>query len=357
MAKVLYDYQGFIQRIGGVSRYCLELITGLSNGFEAVLPNIWSDNLYLKERKLPHRSFLSNNRKSIKYNAYKALNMAQSIGYLRMSDYDIFHPLFYNPYFVGHTKKPVVTTIHDLNFDRFPSMLPSSELVSHRIKQICDRSDVIITVSDETKYDLMKYHKIPEKKIQTVYLGMNQELITVNKPRIHEKEYLLYIGARGGYKNFPTFLKGFSLLRDDIDLVCTGTSFNPEEKGLIGNLGIEKRVYQQFVSDADLYNLLYYAEGFVYPSLGEGFGIPILEAFRSDCPCFVSDIMCFHEVAGDAAFYFNQTDADSIAKTITDGLSDSQALLEKCHKGQEQLKKFTWEKTLRETEEIYRKLV
>lgn len=355
--KVLYDYQGFIQRIGGVSRYSVELIRNLSNGFEPVLPKILSDNVYLKESGIPHYSFFSSNRKPLKYNIYKALNMIQSMAYLRLSDFDIFHPLFIRPYYIGHVKKPVVVTVYDMNHDRFPTMLPKAEIVQKKEKKSCERADAIITISEETKRDLIKYHNISEEKIHVVYLGCDQELINVEKKRIHEKEYILYIGGRSGYKNFATFLKGFSLLKGNIDLVCTGVPFNQSELSLIRHLGLQNRIYQQFVSDEELNNLLCHAIAFVYPSLGEGFGIPLLESFRCSCPCFASDILCFHEVAGDAAMYFNPNDADDIAHVIEKGLSDKTQLEWMKQQGIIQLRKFTWEKTARGTENVYRKLV
>jgi glycosyltransferase involved in cell wall biosynthesis len=355
--KVLYDYQGFTQRIGGVSRYSLELMNNLSPDIIPILPKIWSDNVYLSECHVTHNSFMGANSKSWKYDCYKALNIAQSLYHLHKDDYDVFHPLFYNPYFCNHTNKPVVVTVYDLNFDKFPSMLPNANAVSKRMKKSCSRAQKIIAISDETKIDLIKYHNVPEEKIVTIYLGMNQDLIKVEKDRIQRDPYILYIGARNGYKNFHNFLRGFSLLKGDVNLVCTGMPFNEQEKTLINKLGITKRVFQKFVTDDELYNLLYYAEAFVYPSLGEGFGVPILEAFRCSCPCFVSDIMCFHEVAGDAAYFFNPNEPDSIAKSLDKGMSDSVGLTALKNKGIEQLRKFTWAEMAKKTENVYRNLL
>lgn len=355
--RILYDYQAFIQRIGGVSRYAIELINHLSKDVDAILPPILTDNVYIKQEKWQHRSFCENNTSPRKYNVYKTLNIVQSIYKLRCSDYDIFHPLFVNPYFINHTKKPVVITIHDLNHDKFPDLMPNGRKVIEKERKVCERADAIIAISHETKDDLMKFHDVPEEKIVVVYHGMDQSLINSNGNRLHEAPYLLYIGGRNRYKNFKTFLKGFSVMKEKMDLVCTGSSFSDEEKELIKQLGIQDRIYQSFVSDSELYNLLCNAEAFVYPSLAEGFGIPILEAFRCSCPCIVSDIQCFHEVGGDAVLYFNPNDADSIAMTIDKNISNGEKLAAMRKLGRERLRQFTWEKCAANTELVYKSLI
>ena len=355
--RILYDYQAFIQRYGGISRYAVELMCHLSQDTIPVLPKIWTDNVYFDEKAWKYHSFFKNSHISKKYQIYKILNMFQSIGALHRGDFDIFHPLFVNPYFIGHTEKPVVITMHDLNHDKFPDLLPKTNIVIEKERKVCERADAIIAISQETKLDLMKYHNIPEHKISVVYHGMDQNLITCKQERLHKRPYLLYIGGRNAYKNFETFLKGFSMLNSGIDLVCTGAPFSERERNLMGNLNIKDRVFQKFVSDEELDNLYCYAEAFVYPSLGEGFGFPILEAYRCSCPCIVSDLLCFHEVAGDAACFFDKNSPDDIAYVIDKTLSDSLKLKEMKEKGISQLRKFTWEKCAKETELVYKKLL
>lgn len=355
--RILYDYQSFIQRYGGISRYAVELMCHLSQSTIPVLPKIWTDNVYFEEKAWKYHSFFKNKHISQKYQIYKILNMLQSIGTLYRGEYDIFHPLFVNPYFVGHTKKPVVITMHDLNHDKFPNLLPKTKVVIDKERKVCERADAIIAISNETKLDLMKYHNIPEHKISVVYHGMDQNLITCKQDRLHKNPYLLYIGGRNAYKNFDTFLKGFSMLKSGIDLICTGASFSEKEIYLMESLNVTNRVFQKFVSDEELNNLYCHAEAFVYPSLGEGFGFPILEAYRCSCPCIVSDLLCFHEVAGNAACFFDKNSPDDMAYVIDKTLSDCSKLKEMKEKGISQLRKFTWEKCAQETENVYKKLL
>lgn len=355
--KVLYDYQAFIQRIGGISRYHTELIKNFSNDIEAKLPFLLSDNCYLKETRCKILSIFASCKSANKYQFYKAFDLLSSIASLKYSDFDIFHPTFVNPYFIGKTNKPVVITIHDLNPDKFPDLLPKTDIVKKKEKLCCEAADHIIAISEETKSDLMKYHNVSEEKITVIYHGVDQTQVHVTGKPLFEFPYLLYIGNRKGYKNFNAFLNAFSLLKEDIHLVCTGVPFNDIEMSVITKKKIKKRVHQMFVSDDQLNNLLCYAEAFVYPSLGEGFGLPILEAYRCGCPCVVSDLHCFNEVAGDAALYFNPTDVDSILSAMQKIIGNDSLKKELRTLGYNRMKLFKWSETAKQTEILYNNLV
>lgn len=356
--RVLYDFQAFNQRIGGVSRYAISLIRNLPKDIEPLLPNILSDNVYIKKYGVKHRSFAESNKSPLKGKVYITLNIMQSLWELKTTNFDIFHPLFCNPYYVGHTgNHKIVTTVHDLNFYTYPEMLPNAEGVQHKMEVTCKDADAIICVSEETKQNLLKYIDIPEERCHVILEGCEQTLIHSNGARLHKEPYILYIGGRNGYKNFPRFLQAYSKMETKVDLVCTGSSWKPSEIELINRLGIKNRIFQKFVTDDELGNLLCNAEFFVYPSLAEGFGLPILEAARCHCPCVVSDLMCFHEVAGDTALYFNPKSVDDITKTLEKAISDAARLKHLADLGQENLKNFTWKKTAEETAEVYRSLV
>ena len=355
--KVLFDYQGLIQRIGGVSRYHVELFRNFSDDIEAVMPKILSDNVYLSQFGISHRSIELPVDNKKKQNLYKAINILQSRMYLSANNYDLFHPTGFNPYYVGKSMKPVVLTVHDLNFFKFPYMLPKSDVVQDKMRRCINYADHIIAISEETKDDLINILDINEKKISIVYHGIDQDLIQSEEKPLVDAPYLLYIGGRNGYKNFTRFIKAFSIIDEDIHLVCTGMPFSHEEKELIETLKIGNRVHQMFVSDKDLNNLLCNAMAFIYPSLGEGFGLPILEAYRCGCPCIISDLKCFREVAGNSAHYFDPKDVDSIANTIKETVSNKQCLCGLKEDGYKRIKLFTWKKTAEETEKVYHRVL
>lgn len=355
--KILYDYQAFIQRIGGVSRYHVELIKNFPNEAKSMLPPILSDNVYLREQGIKHRQFMPEYNIQWKYGIYKALNIIQSLFWIKTKGYDIFHPTFFNPYFVGHCKKPIVVTMHDLNHWKYPELTVKAEIVQEKERVACSAASHIIAISEETKEDLMRYMEIPEKKITVIYHGIDQELMVCHEKPLVEYPYLLYIGGRSGYKNFKIFLQAFVKVDKGVNLVCTGGAFSIEEMEMIASLGLANRVRQMFVCDNDLNNLLCNAIAFVYPSLAEGFGMPILEAFRCNCPCIISDIKCFHEVAGNAAVYFSPKFPEEIAMVINDTICDEGVLQELRKNGIERMKRFSWEKTATATLKIYESLL
>lgn len=357
--KILYDYQAFtLQKIGGVSRYNIELMKNLPFGCNYSIPPCFSDNVYLKEKGIRHMSIMPNNNSSIKQRLYSGYNRLQSLWHLTNEKFDVFHPTYFRPYYMGHTgNHPVVVTVHDLNYFLYPEMFQNSIDVKREIILSCKYADAIICVSEETRQNLLTFIELDPQKTNTIYLGASQEIPKHDEKRLHASPYILYVGGRWSYKNFPNFLKAYSKMNTKVDLVCTGKPFNEEEISLISQLKIKDRVFQKFVSDEEMTNLLCHAEFFVYPSIAEGFGLPILEAARCGCPSVVSDILCFHEVANDSAIYFNPNSIDDMAFTLEKAISDEAKLHELSLKAQENLKRFTWQKMAKETFEVYKKLI
>jgi glycosyltransferase involved in cell wall biosynthesis len=354
--RVLFDYQAFNQRVGGVSRYYIELIKNFSDHVDVLLPSLLSDNIYLNEIGVSNYSFFPTINSTLKSNIYKSINILSSIYSIKQTEYDLFHPTFLNPYFIKRTKKPIVVTIHDLNHDKFPNMLPKSHLVIEKERKIIQSADSIIAISEETKNDLIRFHNVSEDKINVVYHGVSQSPIVCDELPVFDKPYLLYVGGRNSYKNFQTLLHAFSLIDSNIHLVCTGNPFTPNELICINNYKLQRRIHHMFVSNKELNNLFYYAISFIYPSIGEGFGLPILESFRCSCPCIISDLRCFHEVAGDAAVYFNPNIVESMFSAINETIYDPMKMDQMRTLGFERLKLFTWEKTARETEQVYKNI-
>jgi len=173
-------------------------------------------------------------------------------------------------------------------------------------------------------------------------------------------KYLLYVGKRGGYKNFDIFIKSITeLLTEDKDLnlVCVGSPFNASENTLFQSLNISHKIQSIQADDITLNSLYHYARVFVYPSSYEGFGIPILEAFANGCPCCISEATCFPEVADNAAVYFAPNDEQTILNAIKKIVYNDSERNKLITKGQERLKQFSWKKAAQETEDVYRKII
>lgn len=355
--KILYDYTCFEQRIGGVSRYHVELIKHLSKNVNPILQPLLSQNVYLKE--IGHSCFdifpfLRSRKKKL---IYKQLNQWISIYYLKSKQYDVFHTTGLNPYFVDKTNKPIVVTVHDLIHEKYPDFIEKSDIVRKKRELELKRADAIICISEQTKNDLLQYHNVDESKISVIYHGADQEIIDNYQTPMYKFPYILFVGGRVSYKNFNRLVEAFSFIDKNVHLVCTGKSFTPEELSLISKYKLQNRIHNRFVSDDELNNLYCNALAFIYPSLCEGFGLPILEAFRCGCPCVISDIQCFHEVADGAAIYFDPLNVEDIANSIMSLISDDTKRNVIKLKGYERLKKFTWEKCAELTEKVYRKLL
>jgi len=173
------------------------------------------------------------------------------------------------------------------------------------------------------------------------------------------KNYMLFVGERGGYKNFYRFLDAVALtLKErDINLICAGSKpFCRSEEEVMLRLGIKGRVTWIAPNDGELNELYHKAQLFVYPSLYEGFGLPILEAFSNQCPIAISNTGCFEEVAGDAAEYFDPYSAASISQAINNVLSSATRTEELRKAGDLQLQKFPLSQCIQKTLDVYRML-
>ena len=362
MKKILYDSQMFtFQRFGGVTRYFADLIYNLpANEFVAGIPMRFCENHYVTEtygHKYESFSFPTNYR--LRRRIYSLFNSCISKNAVKHGNFDIFHPTYYNPYFLSAIKahqKPVVLTIHDMTFERFPqNVLIYDRTIQHK-KRLIAEADHIIAVSENTKRDIVDILGTNPAKISVVHHGYRP--IAEPAPQLFER-YILFVGDRKGYKNFLPWLSAIRPLLDSdskLKIVCTGAPFTKTELSQFAEWGIIERMVHISANDAQMASLYRHALCFVYPSLYEGFGIPILEAFANNCPVCLSDASCFPEVAADAALYFNPNDADSMYSTLKEVVA-SQALRNKLSaKGTMRGKEFSIEKMVEQTCNVYRKL-
>ena len=362
MKKILYDDQMFtFQRFGGVTRYFADLIYNLPDGeFTAEIPMKYCENHYVTKtygQEYKQFSFPANYR--LRRRIYSFFNRSMSRNAIKQSDYDIFHPTYYNPYFLKSVKergKQIVLTIHDMTFERYPqNVLFYDRTIEHK-KRLIAQADHIIAVSENTKRDIVDILGTNPSKISVVHHGYRP--VATVAPQLFD-HYVLYVGERKGYKNFLPWLSAICpLLHNDpsLKIVCTGAPFTKAELKLFAQWGISERMTHISANDAQMASLYRHALCFVFPSHYEGFGIPILEAFHNNCPVCLSNASCFPEVAGDAAIYFNPNDAQSMHDTLKEILS-SQALREELQqKGALHSKEYSLERMVEQTCNVYRKL-
>lgn len=357
--KVLYDHQVFSwQKIGGISRYFVELMKHLPNDVEWKDSIVLSDNVYLKECSKVFKNIYSLPNLKGKGRIYGYVNRLNSDCYFKKNDYDIFHPTYYDTYFLNRIKKPYVITVYDMIHEKYPQLFPDNT-IDNKFKTILN-ADKVIAISENTKRDIVDIYGLDPNKIQVIYLGHSVNSMNVACVDGLPERYILFVGARNTYKNFTNFLRAFAILSNEdrnLNLVCTGSRFNDEEIQLIISLGLSDKIKLYFVNDAQLTFLYKNALCFVYPSIYEGFGIPILEAFATDCPIALSNASCFPEIAGEGGLYFNPEDIDSMSDVIRKLIYDNE--LRKFHitKGHERLKFFSWQKMAQETADLYKELI
>ncbi|AEE53266.1 glycosyltransferase family 4 protein [Haliscomenobacter hydrossis] len=386
--KVLYDHQIFeSQKFGGVSKYFGELIfnSGSMDEVNNDISILHSDNGYLKSLEtnnflpLPQRPLSYNDNSDNSYSIVKRFfdrffylkklakcykeNKEESIQKIITQNFDVFHPTYYDDYFLKHIKnKPFVLTVHDLTHQIFPEYFSPKWI--DKSKEMLENARRIIVVSENTKKDLMDFYDIKDNKIDVVYLAssilegavMN---LSVNMPPNMEK-YLLYIGSRASYKNFYFFVQAIvPLFREDkgLYLLCTGDKFSEEELFFFAKLGIAANIKHIYATEDELPYIYQNAVAFVYPSLYEGFGMPILEAFACGCPVICSQASSFPEIAGPAAIYFEPKNKQSIYKAVYSMLNDNVLRTAMIVKGFLQLEKFSWLNTAAQTREVYSKAI
>lgn len=168
------------------------------------------------------------------------------------------------------------------------------------------------------------------------------------------------MGKRELYKNFTGFFRAIQPLlhrHPDLHLVCAGGgAFSADEQSLFQASGLGHRVQYQPINDGILYGLYQHAQAFVFPSLNEGFGIPVLEAFGAGCPVVLSERSSLPEVAGEAAVYFDPENDESIADAI-ERVVTSESLRDQLRQsGRERLTLFSLDKTARQTFDVYKQL-
>jgi glycosyltransferase involved in cell wall biosynthesis len=363
--RILYDHQAFTGTIyGGVSRYFADLMGNLStNGHAVNLATGFSNNLYLQNQRYfkgkPYTYFLGYRWTCTILSHLNRLGAATN---LLGKKFDVFHPTFYSPYFLDFIgEKPFIITYHDAIKDKFGEKYGHLDNVSKEVKKkLLTKAAKVIAVSENTKKDLVEVFDIEEDKIVVIYHATNfHEIQPIGVANLPAK-YLLYVGSRNDYKQFIPFVEATAelLKTENISLLCSGGGeFTTEENEAIQKLGISHLISQRKVNDSELKTLYQNALAFVYPSKYEGFGIPILEAFASDCPVVLSDSSCFPEVAQNAALYFDPESQISIADAVEQVITNADLRADLITKGRKRFADFSIDKMTQQTLAVYESVI
>jgi len=364
--RILFDHQVFSwQTYGGISRYFVEQMRGLKSlDQEIFLPeHFFSENVYL-------RVFPEYQRKSLTWFSFKgkkklqnALGRKDSVDAIRKYRPDVFHPTYFDPYFLKTLEKqhiPFVLTIHDMIHEIYDhgsrSMFSLDAKVVANKRFLAEKANAIITVSAHTRRDLLRFYpQLNPAKIHVIHHGNSltqQDELPLNNgttPK-HHPPYLLFVGQRKTYKNFAWMVEQLAdLLRTepDLRLICVGGSdFDAVEMGQFARLNILHKIRHLTVgSDAELAKVYCQASCFIFPSQYEGFGIPVLEAFACGCPVVLNRTSSLPEVGGDAVGYFEEDNPGSLVFAVRRILEDTTFRETMILQGLERVLQFSWQKS------------
>jgi glycosyltransferase involved in cell wall biosynthesis len=278
---------------------------------------------------------------------------------------DVVHESYHHFRRVAPSRAKIVTTVYDLIWERSPVLERDQYAIPFARRNLRDqvhRADKIICISESTRRDLIDFHPEVADKTEVILFGFDPMPPAESAPPPHPKPYLLYVGMRWrGYKNFLGLVSAYAAserLRAEFDLVCVGGGpLNPEELSLIKSAGVEGKVFQRNADDQALQNYYRHAHLFVYPSLYEGFGMPLLEAMAANCPVVCMKISSMPEVCADAAEYAFPDQPESLQAAIERVAFSSDRAEALRAAGTERLKLFSWTECARQTSEIYKSLL
>ncbi len=302
---------------------------------------------------------------------YKAFTFIEQLGFKKQLDglqADLVH--------FGVTHQPVlykggtVTTIHDLTTIRFNN--PSKNLIVFKFKQqvykyvmkrVARKSEALITPSQFVKDDLVSFSGVSPDKIAVIYEAAGRISVVAEPIKgLEGKQFIMYVGRPMLHKNLVRLIEAFSKLKvehPELLLVLSGkTDANYQRiERLVKKQAIKDIVFTDHISEGCLRWLYENCKAYVFPSLSEGFGLPGLEAMAHSAPVVSSNATCLPEIYGEAAYYFNPLDTQAMAKAINEVLSNKELRKDLIEKGFLQVSKYSWQKTAKQTLDVYKQVL
>lgn len=358
-------------RSAGVERYYNELIRHLSliddeNQYVIYYPSID----YLNRHKTKKHNFRSHVLPAPVFGVKEHL----LLNYRIIKDkLDVFHATNYWVVPVAGPC-PIVATAHDACYKSHPELITSQARIyaSFMLPYALKKSSVIITVSEFSRKEIIRYFPETQKKLIVTYNGINNKFHPVNdSDRISEVKnkyslngrYILYVGSIKKNKNIMLLIKAFKMLAPELKkkhrLLIAGKPVPGCERDYeeAKNISKDENIsFTGFIEDEDLPAIYAGSTAFVFPSHYEGFGIPLVEAMACGVPVLTSNIPVMSEVCGKGALYFDPYSADELKHLIERVIVDNDLRESLSKEGLEQSKKFSWKATAEKTLEVYMKV-
>ncbi|NTE05005.1 glycosyltransferase family 4 protein [Agrobacterium tumefaciens] len=333
-----------LQRAGGISTYWTELISRLlRDQYDISFTELPNQNISRRSLNIPQQKLMLKDGRHILFDRFKILPLsAEKTPFVFHSSYNRI------------TRNPnarQVITIHDFVHEKFYSGL-RRYLHLHQKNKAIRSAEKIIVVSEHTKRDLLHFHPyLKEENIAVIYNGVSESFYPMDVIP-NAKPYLLFIGSRAYYKNFNFAVTLLGEL-SDFDFCIVGAGLTPAEISLLNQKIPGRWKMLTNIDNVQLNQVYNEAYALIYPSLYEGFGIPLLEVMKTGTPFVAMSKSSIPEVAGNAGILVDELDLEAFKQAIL-SICGNEAMLKT--KGQQQASKFSWEKCYQETVQVYHKL-
>jgi glycosyltransferase involved in cell wall biosynthesis len=359
--KILFDGRVYqFQKAGGINRYFAELIAGLPPEWVPVIAG--ATDFGRNVPKHPNLSVLNPPR--LRPRRYQPQFNRLLWGPRVVRDVKLLHPTYYDltsDFQLSDFKCPVVTTVHDMIYARFPAQTEGAEFIVKAQREAVVRANRVVCVSQSTQTDLMEL--IPEAAGKTVVIHHGCSFPVVEESpgsRLYESPTFLFVGYRGGYKNFLFALRAFAKAAsavNNIQLRVVGPEFTTEERWQMHFLGLTNKVAAvTYPDEVALQEIYRNSVALLYPSRYEGFGIPPLEAMACGTVAVTANTTSLPEVVGDGGIMLDPADEDAWADCIirlAQPFPERTGLLERARR---QAKRFLWTESVRRHLDIYREM-
>lgn len=291
---------------------------------------------------------------------------------LEKHNIQIFHGLAQElPIGIEKTNIRTILTVHDAIFLRNPELYPKDYvyIFTRKNRRACKVADKILAISQQTKSDFIEFLNVPEDKIEVVYQGCNnkfrEDISNEEKERVRLKynlpeEFILNVGAIEPRKNILLAIKAIHLGKIDYPIVIVGqkTKYLQTLTNYIVTNNMQNRViFIHDATNADIPALYALSKAFVYPSIFEGFGIPILEALCTKTPVITSTGSCFAETGGPSSIYVNPSNTDEMIDALNRVLTDSTLRDKMIQDGTKFASNFTDEKIANRLDSLYKSML
>lgn len=293
--------------------------------------------------------------------ALRSLTAAAYVLWMKIINCDVMLGAnYFLPRLLSAVARRRVITVHDLTYKRFPELLQKETLDNlerHMTREIA-AADAVICVSESTRQDLLRYYEIDPARAVTIHSGIQTEHrlqpVPASPLTTLPSRYILFVSTIEPRKNLKTLLDAFRKLDYPGSLVVVG-KIGWKSEDIVDRLRDRGVVHLNYLNAADLAAVYEKAEVFVFPSIYEGFGFPLLEAMAHGVPVIAARSSSLPEVGGDAALYFDAVDSEALAHELRRLLGDRRLREEMVARGRERVRQFRWEDAAAKTLAVLRR--